>query len=150
MENIWKDGTTTSRLKIACIFNHTCSPFFPRCMSAYSLSLLPCPVVSNLCDLMDCSPPGSSVHGIFEARILGWIAVSYSRGSSRSRDQPMSLANPALAGRFFTTIPPRKLIFLILYTYMLFLLNYLQVCFQFWNLTAKYFMQCPRVWHSSV
>ena len=32
---------------------------------------------------MDCSPPGSSVHGIFQAKILEWIAVSYSRGSSR-------------------------------------------------------------------
>ena len=46
MENIWKDGTTTSRLKIACIFNHTCSPFFPRCMSAYSVCFLAqsCPI----------------------------------------------------------------------------------------------------------
>ena len=99
-------------------------------MLAYSVCFLAqsCP---TLCDLTDCSPPGSSVHGILEARILGWIAVSYSRGSSRSRDQPMSLANPALAGRFFTTTPPRKLIFLILYTYMLFLLNYLKVCSSF-------------------
>ena len=31
---------------------------------------------------MDCSPPGSSVHGIFQARILEWIAISFSRGSS--------------------------------------------------------------------
>ena len=40
-----------------------------------------------LCDSMDCSPPGSSVHGIFQARILEWVAISYSRGSSRPRDQ---------------------------------------------------------------
>ena len=31
----------------------------------------------TLCDLMDCSPPGSSVHGIFQARILQWVAISY-------------------------------------------------------------------------
>ena len=36
----------------------------------------------SLCDPMDCSPPGSSVHGIFQARILEWVAVSYSKGSS--------------------------------------------------------------------
>ena len=35
-----------------------------------------------LCDPMDCSPPGSSIHGIFQARILEWVAVSFSRGSS--------------------------------------------------------------------
>ena len=34
------------------------------------------------CDSMDCSPPGSSVHGIFQARILEKVAISYSRGSS--------------------------------------------------------------------
>ena len=40
----------------------------------------------TLCDPMDCSPPGSSVHGIFHASILEWTAISYSRGSSRPRD----------------------------------------------------------------
>ena len=39
------------------------------------------------CDLMDCSPPGSSVHGISQARILEWVAISYSRGSSQCRDR---------------------------------------------------------------
>ena len=37
----------------------------------------------TLCDLMDCNPPGSSVHGILQARILEWVAVSFSRGSSQ-------------------------------------------------------------------
>ena len=41
----------------------------------------------TLCGPMDCSPPGSSVHGIFQARILEWVATSFSRGSSRPRDQ---------------------------------------------------------------
>ena len=40
----------------------------------------------TLCDPMVCSPPGSTVHGIFQARILEWVAISYSRGSSRPRD----------------------------------------------------------------
>ena len=39
------------------------------------------------CDPMDCSPSGSSVHGIFQARILEWIAISFSRGSSWPRAQ---------------------------------------------------------------
>ena len=43
--------------------------------------------VSNPCDAMDCSPPGSSVHGIFQAIILEWVVISYSRGSSWFRDQ---------------------------------------------------------------
>ena len=41
---------------------------------------------STLCNSMDCSPPGSSVHGIFQARILEWVAIPFSRGSSWSRD----------------------------------------------------------------
>ena len=55
-----------------------------------------------LCNPIDCSPAGSSVHEIFQARVLGWIAISNSRGSS----QPMSHAFPA--GIFFTTAPPVK------------------------------------------
>ena len=56
-------------------------------------------------DLMDYGLPGTSVHGIFEARILKGVAISFSRGS---RMEPESLASPALAGRFFTPVPPGK------------------------------------------
>ena len=41
----------------------------------------------TLCDPLDCSPPGSSVQGIFQARILEWVAISSSRGSFWSRNQ---------------------------------------------------------------
>ena len=41
---------------------------------------------TTLCNPMDCSPLGSSVHGIFQARTLVWVAISYSRGSSQPRD----------------------------------------------------------------
>ena len=41
----------------------------------------------TLCDPMDCSLPGSSVHGIFQAIVLEWIAISFSRGSSQPRDR---------------------------------------------------------------
>ena len=60
----------------------------------------------TLCDLVGCSPPGSSVHGIFQARILEWVAISYSKGSSWPKDQTHVSWVSCLAGRFFTTVPP--------------------------------------------
>ena len=57
---------------------------------------------------MDSSPPGSPVHGIPQARILERFAISSSRGSSRPRDQTHVSSSPALAGGFFTTVPPGK------------------------------------------
>ena len=51
-----------------------------------------------LCHTTDCSPPGSSVHGISHARILEWVAVSFSRGSSWPRDW---IWVSCIAGRFF-------------------------------------------------
>ena len=53
----------------------------------------------TLCDPMDCSPPGSSIHGIFQARKLKWVAVSSSRGLSQSKDWTQV---SCIAGRFFT------------------------------------------------
>ena len=53
----------------------------------------------TLCDLMDCSLPDSSVHGIFQARILEWVAISFSRGTSRPRDQTWV---SHIVGRHFT------------------------------------------------
>ena len=55
-----------------------------------------CPTV---CDPVNCSPPGSSVHGILQARILEWIAIPFSRWSSQPRDQ---IQVSWTAGRFFT------------------------------------------------
>ena len=57
---------------------------------------------------MDCSLSGSSVHGIFQARILEWVAISYSRDLPDPGMEPVSLMSPALAGRFFTIEPPGK------------------------------------------
>ena len=47
--------------------------------------------------------PGSSVHGILQARTLEWVAMPSSKGSSPPRIKPMSFMSPALAGGFFTT-----------------------------------------------
>ena len=63
-------------------------------------------VISNSLQLRDCSPPGSSVHEILQARILGWVTTCSSTGSSHSGIKPMSLVSLALAGRFFMTAPP--------------------------------------------
>ena len=52
--------------------------------------------------LVDCSLPGSSVHGIFQARILECVAISFSRASSPPRIKPLSPTSPALADGFFT------------------------------------------------
>ena len=49
---------------------------------------------------MDCSPPGSSVHGILQARILEWVAILFSRGPSQPRDRT---GVSCIAGRFFTS-----------------------------------------------
>ena len=55
----------------------------------------------TLCDPMDCNPPGSSVHGISQARILEWFAISSSRGSSQLRDLP-GISYVSCIGGFFT------------------------------------------------
>ena len=54
----------------------------------------------TLLDPVDCSPPGSSVHGVLQARILEWVAISFSRGSS-SGIEPTS---PALQASLYGTV----------------------------------------------
>ena len=59
----------------------------------------------TLCDPMDCGPPGSVVHGIFQARIQEWVAIPFSKGSSWPRDQTQVSCT---AGRFFTIWATRE------------------------------------------
>ena len=59
----------------------------------------------KLCGPMDCGPPGSSVHGILQARTLEWVAISFSRGSSRPRDRTWV---SCIASRLFTNCATRK------------------------------------------
>ena len=70
------------------------------CVCAHSLQSWP-----TLCDPVDCSPPGSCVHGLLQARILEWVAMPSSRGSSWPRDHSCISCT---ACRFFTTEPPLK------------------------------------------
>jgi len=60
----------------------------------------------TLCNPMDCSLPGSSVNGILQARILEWVAISFSRGSFQPRMEPQY---PALEADSWPSEPPRKL-----------------------------------------
>ena len=76
----------------------------------------------TLCDPMDCSPPGSIFHGIFQARILDWVAMPFSRGSSQPRDWIPHLLQgwkvKVLKGRFFiTSITWEAHIYLYTYLY---------------------------------
>ena len=64
----------------------------------------------TLCDPVDCSPPGSSVHGVLQARILEWVAISFSRGSSRPRNRTHV---SRIAGRCFNLWATRDLMALI-------------------------------------
>ena len=59
----------------------------------------------TLCNLVDCSPPGSSIHGILQARIPEWVAIPLFRGSSQPRDRTQVCC---IAGRFFTMWATRE------------------------------------------
>ena len=59
----------------------------------------------TLCDPVDCSPPGSSVHGVFQARVLECFAISFSGGSSYPRDRTQV---SCIAGRFYTIWATRE------------------------------------------
>ena len=63
----------------------------------------------TLCDPMDCSPPGSYVYGILQARILEWVPMLTSRGSFQPRDQTYVTCSSCTATGFFTTELPGKL-----------------------------------------
>ena len=71
---------------------------YDLCLLAKSLQLYP-----TLCNPVDCSPPGSSVHGILQARILEWVAMPSSRDLPDPRTELTSLVSPALPGTFFTS-----------------------------------------------
>ena len=62
----------------------------------------------TLCDPMDCNPPGSSVHGILQGRILGWVAISSSSGSSQQEDGTWISCVSCIASGCFSTEPWRK------------------------------------------
>ena len=87
----------------------------------------------TLCNPLDCSPPGSSVHGIFQTRILEWVVISFSRGSSWPRDKTCV---SCIADRFFTGWAIRKA------------LTFLTVCN--WVLSGKSMKETSRSYQFSL
>ena len=66
----------------------------------------------KLCNPMDCSPPGSSIHGILQARVLEWGAITFSRGSAWPRDQTQV---PHIISRHFTIWATREVLLMHIY-----------------------------------
>ena len=85
-----------------CPFLNAITKFFHRLQTSESEVAQSCP---TLCDRMDYSLPGSSLHGILQARVLEWVAISFSRGSSQPRDRtPVS----CIPGRRFNLWATRE------------------------------------------
>ena len=89
--------------------------------------------VTQLCptlwDLMDCSLPGSTVHGILQARVLEWVAISFSRRSSQPRDWTWVSCIVDIVGRCFTVWATRKVSsFMDLFIWNSFLISTLAIC----------------------
>ena len=98
-----------SKSTVGCFYRYFwkhCNVCICDCSSigdfSHAQSLQSCQI---LCDLMDCNLPASSVHGIFQARILESVAMLPSRGSSQPRDQTWI---SCIAGGFFTAKSPGK------------------------------------------
>ena len=67
----------------------------------FALYLYACVLLQSFptfCDPVDCQPPGFSAYRIFQERILEWVVLPSSRGSSQPRDRSVSLTSPALVG----------------------------------------------------
>ena len=109
MKAHWEDSLWTK--KGAFTRHWTCRPLGLKlpCLQSYGQE---CSVMSNSCDPMDCSPPGSSVHEISQARILEYFLqyfLQYWKPLPSPGDPPnpgIEPESPALTGGFFTTVPP--------------------------------------------
>ena len=77
--------------------------------SLWRVCVLVAQLCLTLCNPMDCSLPGSAVHGILQARILEWVAFPSLGDLPNPGIEPVSPVSTALVGKFFTTVPPGKL-----------------------------------------
>ena len=80
-----------------------CGSSHNECVHAKSFQLC-----LTLCNLMNCSPPGFSVHGILQARILEWVAIPYLQGIFLTQDRTCVSSGSCIAGSFFTVEPLGK------------------------------------------
>ena len=100
----WKEENVCEVFPSQCRGRETNSTSMPELLTlgGYCHILQLCP---TLWDPTDCSTPGSSVHGILQARLLVWVAILFSRGSSWPRDWTEV---SCVAGRFFTIWATRE------------------------------------------
>ena len=102
-KNVWarQELTTVLSGEQKLLSKKYCNAIKSEALNYFDCCAVLC-LVSQSCltlrDPMDCSPPGSSVHGILQGRILEWVAIPFSRGSSQLRDQTQV---SYIAGRFF-------------------------------------------------
>ena len=118
-------GNIVISVKVRGIFLIFVKEFFTQNIMARSIKPNVCSLLSHLrpyvrarvlsfqlyltlCNTMPCSPPGSSVHGILQARILVWVAMPSTKGSSLPWDPTPSPVSPASAGGFLPLAPPGK------------------------------------------
>ena len=109
-QEYWRGPFTRDICVCVCIYRHT---------HVYEKKVLAAQSCLTLCDPRDCSLPDSSVHGILQARILEWVAILFSRGSSQPRDQSQV---SYIADRLFTNWTIREVPYMYvctcIYTYM--------------------------------
>ena len=118
----------TEIMAVVIIIDH-CILRGAGCCAVLCLVAQSCP---TLCDPMDCSPPGSSVRGILQARILEWVATPSSRGSSPPRDRTHV---SGIAGGFSTVWVTRKVILSLKRLKPAHLCNFSETftyCFSYW------------------
>ena len=100
-------------IKRECRGSPVCWAVMCPILGAFSVCVCVCVLVAQSCltpcDPMDCSPPGSSVHRILQRRILEWVVIPFSRGSSRPEDWTQV---SCIAGRRFTIWTTREACFL--------------------------------------
>ena len=98
----------------------------------------------TLCDPVDYSPPGSSVHGILQTRILEWVAISFSSGSSQLRDQAQV---SRIAGRRFNFCATREACICRVYVYAEYIPVYAEYIYHY----PRYSFHLPSVklWHAA-
>ena len=100
LDSIFKSRDITLPTKV-CLVKTMVFPVVMYGCESWTIKKAECEVTQScptLCDPVDCSPRGSSVHGILQAGVLEWVAISFSRGSSRPRDRTQV---SCIAGRRF-------------------------------------------------
>ena len=111
---IYRSLTSVTRYNFTSLFPIEMSSVSFPCLitlAATPSTMLNVCMCTQLCPIhchpMDSSPPHSSVHGIFQARILNWVSIFLLQGIFRTHgsNTPASPISPELAGRFFTTVP---------------------------------------------